>query len=191
MITENDIITGSVPVREYYWCVKHAEACSIGCFSQIRGEDRNDSLSMDQLVGQVSTCFFSMWVGRTPEMGFRYYDMVRRRQNENPMKGDGGDDIPPFRVDVKGSMRRNLNLPLLKHRLPVRPAEFHDDWIYVLALTRPPKVHLIGWAYTSDLPSEVDKDGPFKGAYTLRGFQLRPLNDEFKEIVKARGNSDE
>ena len=108
--------------------------------------------------------------------GAQIYDSIRDKQNEQPNVGDGGVDIPPFRLDVKGSMARSLSKDVLTYNLLVRPKEKHENWMYVLALTVPPKVALIGWAFDSDLPDRVESSGIFEGAYRKIARELKPMS---------------
>ena len=138
--------------------------------------DRIGFLNEDQLVGQVCTCAATIYLFGV-EDGFKRYNLIRESQNSHPNSGDGGDDIPPLGIDVKGSKARNNQKKVTTYNLLVRPRERHEGCIYVLSLTIPPKVLLVGWEEDSHLPSSVESSGIFEGAYRVVGSSLRPMHE--------------
>ena len=150
-----------------------AKAAEIGGKSHIRtGEDRLEKLSQDQIVGQVADAAFHVYLhGHGLE-----WKRKRWYQNHFPRVGDGGSDVPPSNIDVKGSLRRGT-LPFEAYRLAVRPPELHENWVYVLAIVEEDFkfCHFLGWASTSMLPIDVEQAGTFAGAYVLPAVKLYPL----------------
>jgi hypothetical protein len=188
MVKQDDIRAVFLTAGQMETCRKHAELCSIGGMSNIHsdGKDRQEKLTEDQLVGQVCTCAGTMWLGGSYEKGFGYYDMIRNRQNKTPLDGDGGDDLPPYRIDIKGSLVRNDTKDPLSYNLLVRPRERHDGFVYVMALYfRPSVVALVGWVEDSQLPAQVEPAGIFQGAFRMTGAELRPM-DELRPAVQSR-----
>ena len=186
MITIDDIVSVTLSEKQIAVCKEHAEKCSLGGVSRIREDiNRKENLNEDQIIGQICTCAATMWISSSKDRGFRYYDRIRTQQNKNPNCGDGGDDLPPYRVDIKGSKVRNPNKDILTYNLLVRPAERHNDWIYILALSDYPEIKLIGWIYDIDLPNESESSGIFNGAYRKIAKELNPMNMA-KEVIKKR-----
>jgi len=188
MITRQDIIKFVLPKEDYSGVILNSQKAEIGGVSQIRDkESRKETLSEDQLVGQVTTYAASVVLTGSPEG----YWKAREVANRNPYRGDGGVDIIGLNnVDIKGSMMRYSTDPL-KYRLLVRPRERHDDWIYVLALipkfcfsgVNPEKFFdscfLVGWANDKDLPEET-YNGSIKslhGAYVVEAKDLSKIKD--------------
>jgi hypothetical protein len=133
----------------------------------------------DQCVGMIAeAALHKYWFGH-----LTYWCVQRFYQNRAPYSGDGGSDIYATNLDVKGSLIRDANKPLESYHLVVRPGEFRGDWVYVLALVAflqtPPEleagVFLMGWADSDMFPVDVDKEGVFAGAYTLKADQLHPM----------------
>lgn len=176
-VTERDILTYIIPKSGVVRVRKNAEAACIGGRSNVRGSDRQEALSEDQIVGQAGQYAGSLWLygNIVPYLNSRWV------ANQNPTKGDGGCDLIGTNIDFKTSRVRSRSRDLLSYRLAVRPRELYDDWTYVLALvTRledasPIEVKLIGWASTKMLPSEPEVSGVFFGAFTVRGADLCPL----------------
>lgn len=149
----------------------HAGQAEIGGKSNVRkAKARADELANDQFVGQLGQVGLHMYLYGN----LVHYEAGRWMQNQFPNVGDGGFDIPGALVDVKTSLVRT-DLPLLEHRLPVRPKERHDNAVYILALLQSPYVNLIGWASDAELPDQPEFNGPFQGAYVLKAHELNPL----------------
>jgi hypothetical protein len=100
-------------------------------------------------------------------------------QNQFPRRGDRGYDIPALRLDIKSSLVRYADKKLEQYVLPVRPAERKDGWVYIFALVErliaPLRVFLVGYIEDGDMPSETQRYGAYKGAYTVPVSQLMPL----------------
>lgn len=184
MLTDKDVITHTVDIKDTDLIISNAKLAEIGGKSQFRSsKQRHNNLSEDQLVGQISTFCGSIILTGSSEG----YIKAREKANKNPKQGDGGVDIIGLsNVDIKGSLMRYSSNPL-NYRLLVRPKERHDDWIYVLGLVpkeRPYKCHLVGWAKDSDLPKST-YNGPIQslhGAYVIEAINLRNMNDLIKDI---------
>lgn len=110
---------------------EHAQMKCLGYGSRIRGKEfTDDELFEWQLTGCMCTYagIYKM-TGSTD----RYFQHMEDT-GDNPY-GDGGTDIPGARVDFKGTLLKDGRDPLKQH-LAVRPREFHDNTLYVLALVR-------------------------------------------------------
>jgi hypothetical protein len=186
MICLKDIIPITLSEKYVLACLDHSKKCCIGGRSHIRENfSRKLLLNDDQFIGQLCTCAATMWLAATPERGFSFYDRVRCKQNLNPYNGDGGDDIPPYRVDIKGSTVRNHQKSVLSYNLLVRPAERHNDWIYVFALSDPPRVALVGWAFDNQLPDVPESCGIFNGAYRVVAADLNKMS-ELSQLLSSK-----
>jgi hypothetical protein len=153
---------------------RFASAACIGGNSSVREDaDRLERLMEDQTVGQLGQMALAIW--KDGHMG--EYLIQRAAANAYPTQGDGGADFVGSNIDVKTSLMRASYDPL-SYRLPVRPAEMHDGWVYVLALVEPFMVGvvLVGFAVSSDLMARgMATEGTFAGAYVLPATELRPL----------------
>lgn len=184
MLSERDVITHIIDPKYVSLIIDNSKKAEIGGRSQIRNSiQRQQNLSEDQLVGQISTFCGSMILTGSPDG----YIKAREKANANPTQGDNGIDICGLpNVDIKGSLMRYSSNPL-SYRLLVRPRERHNHWIYVLGLVpkeRPYKCHLVGWAKDSDLP-EKTYSGEIKslhGAYVIDAIKLRNINDLIREL---------
>ena len=203
MINDNDIITIHIPD----WVLKYSKDISKKFVdaetpSQFRhvGE-RGDTVKNDSFVGCLAHYAYCrhMW---GPEGVGKLFDAywvsnkfpeIRKIRGTNRVS-DGGSDILRLNVDVKSSLVRT-NLPLIKHRLPVRPYDKHPNWIYALVLVTEHEkpnatriddsfkyvANLVGWAKTKDLPdkpySKEDGGAPddFDGAYLVDAIDLCPF----------------
>lgn len=128
------------------------------------------------MVGQIGQYIGSLWLTGSDND----YLQSRFLANQNPEKGDGGSDILGLNVDFKASLMRNKSMDILSYRLPVRPRERHDDWIYVLVLVSSLKsssavAHLVGWLFDEELPERPETRKPFDGAYVVRAKDLHPI----------------
>lgn len=184
MLSERDVITHVVDPKYISLIIDNSKKAEIGGQSQIRNSvQRQQQLSEDQLVGQISTFCGSMILTGSPNG----YIQAREKANANPTQGDNGIDICGLsNVDIKGSLMRYSSNPL-SYRLLVRPRERHKNWIYVLGLVpkeRPYKCHLVGWAKDSDLPTQT-YTGEIKslhGAYVIDAIRLRKINDLIRDL---------
>lgn len=172
--------------QELGYCKKMAELAEIGGRSTVRTADRKETLSIDQLVGQIGQYALSIYLFGDPS---RYYSQ-RMVANQHPEVGDGGTDLIGLNADIKTSLMRASQDPL-DYVLPIRPKEVHEDHVYILALVEPNSesairlsdpltVHLVGWIETADLwhkytDRQPEKDGLFSGAYILKATELNQL----------------
>lgn len=167
------IISKQIPPGLLSTIRQMAKAAELNGRSHIRQPgDRQEKLSQDNMIGQVADAAFHVYL-----MGHGM-EWKRKRwyQNHYPWQGDGGSDVPPSNIDVKGSLRHG-GLPFDAYRLAVRPAELHADTVYVLAIVEQDYswCHFLGWASTAMLPADVESDGTFAGAYILQASKLYPL----------------
>lgn len=188
----SDVVTYVIPEDDMDMIVQYAKDAEVGGSSQIRTQqDRRANLKEDQIIGQI--CNFAGIMHFTGNKDL--YIQIREKANANKFKGDDGEDIPGYKLDIKGSLMRASKNPL-DYRLLVRPRERHQDWTYVLALVpsldRPIKVHLVGWAKDEELPKVPAENGVFKGAYVMDAFELHLIQSlkqtmfgEAKEPAKA------
>ncbi len=175
-ISKEDIVSVEVTKSELSLIGKMASAACIGGHSNIRGNDRMATLGEDQLVGQIGT-----YVGTKYMLGSAHQYMIGRwYANQHPNQGDGGSDIPASNIDFKASLKRYPKKDPLTYRLPVRPKERHEGWVYILILVDPitengTTAHLMGWASDDMLPVDPESDGPFEGAHLITATNLKPL----------------
>jgi hypothetical protein len=177
-VTEDNIITWRIHPNDMSLIVRMAKAACIGGQSQIRnGQERQDALTEDQIVGQIGQYVGSMWLFGTANE----YKRARWIANQNPTSGDGGSDLLGANIDFKASRVRHRGKDLLSYRLPVRPKERHVGWVYVLILVthmargEPVIAKMIGWAMESMLPQQPEMEGVFRGAYTIPARELHPI----------------
>ena len=175
MVTQDRIVTIILSPAEMRFVTLHAARACIGGQSEIREDNRQSTLSGDQMVGQIGTLAGHKWYCGHP----LDYLLSRAYANRAPTVGDGGADISMSNIDFKASLMRRSQNPL-DYRLPLRPKERHDDWVYILALVakyteEEATVHLVGWADTKMFPQQVESSGPFSGAYVLAAKDLNPL----------------
>ena len=106
----------------------------------------------------------------------------------NPRRGDNGMDIIDTHIDVKNSFslsRYIKSMPqVVSYTLPVPKDEYHQDWVYVSALSEIMDEnllvsYLIGWAWASELYLETE--GTFKNKFIRKNNELRnfPLPNIF------------
>ncbi len=161
----------------------HAE---IGGRSAVRHDrqDRMESLGTDQLVGQYGECALHLLVFGDVEP----YIARRQRINLTPFEGDSGSDIDGLPWDIKTSLMRAGPDPF-GYRLPVRPAERHEDFVYILALmsdVQVPEVLLVGWIREEEIPQHIIVSGPFCGAHVVRASFLHPMEELLPHVERFR-----
>lgn len=175
MVTRDDVVSILIPKEHFELIQENAKEAEIGGRSQIRsGQDRQAALSEDQLVGQMANYAGILYLTESVDP----YREIREQANRNKYEGDGGIDIPGFAIDIKGSLMRGGSNPA-QYRLPVRPRERHENWVYVLALVRSVyyhEVYLVGWVTDNELPG-IDTIGIFKGAHTVFADRLQPMEN--------------
>jgi hypothetical protein len=135
-------------------------------------ETRNETALEDGLIGQIG-CFVlnSYWYGSAER-----YMLSRYLASQNPLKGDGGSDIPGANIDVKTTRKRDK--PLEDHLLLVHPKEFHSDWVYVLIILEQVSdlgtiAHVMGWV-TSEQLNKPERD-VLRGNYYCLASDLNPM----------------
>jgi hypothetical protein len=173
-VSTRDVIAFTVPPKAQAFIRQMAEKAQVGGTSHVRDpQSRTQAMGEDQLVGQLGQFALSVYLtGDTKE-----YVRAREKANANPTSGDGGADILDSNIDIKTSRMRAGEDPV-GYTLPVRPAERHPNWIYILALVpkkRDDLVYLVGWLRDEDLPTVTDRSGEFRGCYTRRARELSPL----------------
>ncbi len=177
MITKDDLIPMEIPAPAMRTVYQMAKAACIGGHSHIRGDNRQEKLMEDQLVGQIGQYIGSQWLYGSP----RPYLEARYVANKNPTVGDGGSDIIGSNLDFKASLVRHPGRDPLEYRLAVRPRERHQGWVYMLVLVthltrkQPVKALLVGWASDRMLPQRPEDSGVFKGAFTINARDLHPV----------------
>lgn len=157
----------------------YAESATLGGTSQIPGES-------------VENRFTDNWVGQLGEAAGHHYlfsTLSKYKANREGLRdkweGDGGSDVPGYRIDFKASLHRHSNKRPETYTLIVRPAELHDDTAYVLIVVEPncptgltatkeTGIYLVGWAYTRELAPSDDWGGI---AMVRGGTLLRPMID--------------
>jgi hypothetical protein len=174
MITHFDISEIILTKRDMALAQRHAKNAEIGGTSHVRGKkDRRQSLGEDQLVGQLGTLAgHKLWFGTD-----YFYRLSRYHADLHPEIGDAGGDVPGANIDFKASKVRYPDKDFLTYRLPVRPAERHKNWIYVLVLValEDRRAYVVGWASDKMLPKEPESEGVFKGAHIIVAKKLRPV----------------
>lgn len=166
---------------ELHYCKYMARKAELGGKSPVREDKRQETLAIDQIVGQIGQYALAIYFFGEPS---RYY-IQRLVANAHPEIGDSGQDILGSNMDVKTSLMRGSTNPMT-YRLPIRPKELHEGHVYFLALvkpngesalkmTEPIQVYIAGWVTDSDMPDEPDDSGIFKGAYTIPASKLNPL----------------
>jgi len=175
MLSLADLIPFSLSSEDMAIVCSAAGRAELGGMSNIRHEDRQSTLHEDQIVGQIG-----QFVGSAYLTG-SWTDYLKSRwlANQQPNVGDGGCDIFGTGVDFKTSLMRSSSTNPLSFRLCVRPRERHPLWVYVLVLVQrivaPISGYIVGWAKDSDLPSQVESNGPFSGAYVMEASTLKPM----------------
>lgn len=172
----------TIPLTELHHALasRMAKQCALGGVSRVRaGAARRESLEQDQLVGQLGQLAMSIYLYGHAQP----YVLSRHVQNQHPHLGDNGIDLLGTNLDVKTSLMR-ASPSVLKYNLVVRPAEKHASRVYALALIPEAldQVHLVGWATTEELPTEVAQSGPFFGAYVVSAQSLNafaPIRHKF------------
>jgi hypothetical protein len=178
-VNEQDIISIRIDSNDIKIIEPFIKTSAIGGKSSVRkdSEDRSKNLIRDQALGLLGLYAYNKHM-------FGHYKRfieARKKADLNPRKGDQGQDIPGANIDVKTSYIKPDSKLGMGYRLGVRKREERPNWVYVLALVGEPisrngaVVHLMGWATTSMLPEKPDQTGIFKGAKTIRAYNLKPI----------------
>ena len=154
----------------------HSSLMELGGKSFRDTESRKENLSTDQLIGALGEMAFSIYLTGSKQA----WELTRRARNTCIGVGDDGEDLLGLNVDVKTSLVRSIARPIWEYNLAVRPAEFRDGTVYVLALVTSLTdegaiVNLMGWAEREDLPLSPNESGTFAGAYSLPANGLNRL----------------
>ena len=160
MLSRDDVVTFWLGENEVECAKYHAEECSLGGRSNVRGSDRQTQLSEDQLYGQF--CELAGWMafyGRTK--GLSLYNASRESRNENPWESDNGNDIViggvTSPIDMKGSKMR-YGLDPLAYNLVYPVKEHNDETLYLLGLSsfyrskRQYVAHVVGFIVGHEMP---------------------------------------
>jgi len=178
MVTPEQIIEIPLSLNEYLIAEYNAKKSECGGVSHVREpEDRMETLSVDQRVGQLGQLAGHKYLfGHIkPYVDGRWY------MNRDPRIGDPGSDVACSNIDFKTSRLRYPDKPLIDYHLAVRPAELKTKKVFIQmvadfdSMKQSATVWLIGWATIDMLPKEVALEGVFAGAYILPCSQLHPL----------------
>lgn len=172
------MIDVQLSAAEYALCTRNGKSAEVGGRSSVVSDpgERVGKLVEHQLTGQLGNLAFCRYLYGMA-FGHYVYRVTRWAADRNPTRGDGGEDVPGCKVDVKASMIRT-SLILTEHFLPVPESERHPETTYVLALVEQgeaPLVHLMGWAGEEELPKEKASSGTFAGKFILRADTLHAL----------------
>ena len=177
-IKQTDIVKIVLEKSQVDMCKKHAQKAMIGGHSWIREdrEERMAQLGEDQLVGQLGEAALFLWLFGNLD----WYDSSRTESYKKPGKGDKGQDVPGYKVDIKTSLMRKKPYPLDYH-LFVAPREWHPGWAFVSGLVESTSddeatVLLCGWA-RSEFMQLPDTHQWFKGTYWLPVSSLSPMTE--------------
>ena len=191
MVSKDDIITFSISKETRNVCLKNSKLCNICGISyvpveghEMKPEEKRKSKEYKknnleyQFVGQLATCVASEWLFRD---GTKSYKEEREERNKKPYDGDGGIDLPPYNIDVKGSRMRNKNRDPLDYNFPLRPVERHEGIQYIFSLVsfsdefENCKAYLMGWIGENEITNRVQTRGVFEGAYLTPIRDLNPM----------------
>ena len=180
MLQKIDIVPYALTDQELELCSINAKKAAINGYSHIRSQsDRTLHLEQDQLIGQIGEYVGHMILYNS----CKGYLQSRALANANPYCGDNGTDVIGQRVDFKTSRLSEKGLPIRRHNLVVRPHEKHEQTTYILILVDITKLlaYVVGYAYTSDLPTQVNQGGIFKGAFVMPAYLLQPITQLKKQ----------
>ena len=178
MVTSDQIIKLVFSPSDIATAKRNAGKASLGGVSRVReGADRQYALAIDQLVGQLGQIAGHRWLYGHP------FDYARGRWyiNRHPHVGDGGSDVACGNIDFKASLLRYPDKPLLDYHLLVRPAERHQNLVYIPIIVDLQEdntqgcAYVMGWATDSMLPESPEKEGVFQGAFALCCADIHPL----------------
>lgn len=159
-----------IDVSEYSDTIrKFSTNAEIGGMSNIRSDDdRKQKLKTDQYIGQAGNAALSLYLTGSIDL----YIKTRQKQDENKYRGDNGEDLIGFPVDVKTSVMRRG--PDFNYHLYVRDREYHRGIIYVLGLMSESNlnvVSLVGFKSSEHLPQSIDgrREVPMSGLDEMSG----------------------
>lgn len=183
LITSDDIVTYALTPEEAELVKHHANLCSLGGRSSVRGLDRQARLNEDQIFGQCCElggwmAFFGRWEG------LEKYNQSRERRNKDPWASDNGNDIEieglvDTLIDVKGSNMRWGSNPL-KYNLVYPLKEHNDNTLYILGLSileiDTYYVNIVGWIMGYEMPAPTDFKG-YGNRRWLGAENLQPISE--------------
>lgn len=183
-LTDLDVVPVAIPFCDLEMIETHARNAILGGRSEVRNPiARKEWIVQDQLVGCLVNYAAISWLFDSTDL----YKKARAKADADPWKGDGGQDIPGYPIDVKGTLMRYGVTPL-KYHLAVRPRDVRPNWVYVLGLvdrlTHPITVSLTGWATQKDLPTNSVTNGTFAGAHLIPAKQLKAMSRLKSRIQK-------
>lgn len=172
-----DVTTITYPLDQEVRILLTAEARRAGNWngsSEIHGRhDRMTPSLLDQknfigFAGEWALCVYltgsadRFWAGR-------------RERRRRPWEGDGGTDLPPWRVDAKTSLMRTSQVVESYHLL-VRESMLRPSTAYVAAFVGRDltAVTLAGWAVTDELQRAFRADAP-GSPFAIRVPNLHPM----------------
>jgi hypothetical protein len=119
-------------------------------------DKRKEEGLKNQFAGQLGEASLFKYFFRKD--GMKFYQSVREVKNQNLYVGDNGSDIPNCNIDIKCSHWKYKTSPLTYH-LWIREREYHENWMYVLALTKKIEkqycVYLLGWSKSEYLKKKT------------------------------------
>ena len=182
MIRREDIVVIELNQEQLDECRQRARNAEIGGQSRIYQDhdERMNHLGEDQFLGQVGQMCLSIHL--TGDV--LSYREARDKADANPTAGDGGEDLVGIRMDIKCSRMRSETRRMGDYSLVVPPREFHDGFMYLLALVSYDgdhndltalKVNIVGWNNSDEL--ERDENWLGHGTkYIKQARELHPLS---------------
>lgn len=163
---------------------EEAQDAAIGGKSHIfqNHDDRMNRILADQYVGQAGNLAIHLHSFKPDDIAVQLYKKSREPFKIDKFSGDDGMDIIDTPVDIKTSrVKKDSRKPILNYTLPIRPAEFKENWFYVLGLVKTDEinsnqtiVNMVGWA-SSDMFGSIRTYGIFQNTYAIDANQLNPL----------------
>lgn len=146
MIDSTQVVTLFIPEEELHLVRDYAKKGISGGSSAVRPpKERTENLDIDQLVGMVGAYAACKLLFGSDEKfrTSRYYANIYK------FRSDGGSDIPGTNIDVKSSLWRYRNKPVLDHHLIVSPEEYNPGTVYVGVMVTIEETYatayLMGW----------------------------------------------
>lgn len=182
MIKRENIVVIELNKEQLDECRQRARNAEIGGRSRIYQDhnERMNHLGEDQFLGQVGQMCLSIHL--TGDV--LSYREARDKADANPTAGDGGEDLVGVLTDIKCSRMRSKARRMGDYSLVVPPREFHEGFMYILALVSYDgdhneltalKVNLVGWNNSDEL-ERVDDWLGHGAKYTKTARELHPLS---------------
>lgn len=174
MLVEKDIVRIKISRDIFKLAERNAGVASKGGRSNVRESgERGKMLSLDNLIGQLGMIAMSKFLyGHIGDyLVNQFYANLYRNA------GDGGYDFTAMNLDVKAArFYPGRQRQILDYRLAVHRNEWHDDWVYALAVVDLDNrvVFLTGWAAGDDFPEEaISSDAKrFRDSYVIAARDL-------------------